>query len=141
MIFIRSYISFSHIRDFIGLSLEIDPPRHRAGDGLPIQRIPSFNLAQSSGDVTSPVEKQNSKERRLFSIRGWLLEVLLCIVQKASYRILTQLSSACTSYAYAFVCGSEQDEGFFFFPLSFSLYFLQARVGCQAYLQSSALGS
>lgn len=39
------------------------------------------------------------------------------------------------------VWGGTEQGLFFFFPLSFSLYFLQARVGCQACLQSSASGS
>lgn len=70
---------------------------------MPVQRITSFNLAQSSQDVTSPVEKQNLKERRLFSAGGWWLEVLLRIMQKTSY-VHPYLVKQCLHMICACIC-------------------------------------
>lgn len=53
--------------------------------------------------------------------------------------ILTQLSSTCTSYVYAFVCGLEQSKGLFFFsPFLFLFIFcrqeLDAKPICRVQL-------
>ena len=120
---------------------------NRAGGGWPVPIIPFFPLTGSSQDMKSPVEKH-----RVRQIAGEMVE---CWVHLAASRtrschsmcsrpvacILTKLSGVHASYVCARVGVSERGEGLLSSFLSFPLSSLQARVCCQPYAQSSALGS